>query len=198
MYIHPILSSLAQPVRKAVGDASTSHSFRKGEVVLDAGQESENAYCVASGLIRVVSAGSSEADLTTNFLKPDDIHIGTGLCSAEHFVSDVRLVAALPSSLYIVPRRHLRKLCETYPQVALQLLDMKITRIGAMRRQMRRIATLSAEQIVTHVLHDLVQRGRRIDDRVARFALERERAVADGDLQLAAVVGARACEPDGA
>jgi len=167
MYIHPLLSTLPEAVRKAVSDATTLREFRKNEVVLEAHQHTDFVYCVGSGLLRVVSTGSGDADLTTHFLKPDEIHIGPDL-TERGYQSDIRLIAALPSSVYMVPRRHVRRLCVAYPAVALGLLEMKIQRVAMMGRQMRRVATLSAEQIVGRALYDLTQErpdGRRVLDK---------------------------------
>ena len=158
MYIHPLFASVPETARKAVGDASALSSFRRNEVILESGQKTDTVYCVASGLVRVVSTGSSEeSELTTNFLRPDDIHVGANITDSDSCVSEVRLVAALPSSLYLLPRRYLRTLCEHYPKVTLRLLEFKLRQIDDMRRQMRRVATLSAEQIITRALYDLAR-----------------------------------------
>lgn len=156
MYIHPLLASLPEATRKAVSAAAVLRSFRKNEIVLESGQQTEFVYCVGAGLLRVVSSGSGDADLTTHFLKPNEVHVGPNFTDRD-YRADVTLLAALPSSVYMIPRRYLRRLCEAYPAVALGLLEMKLQRIAAMGRQMRRVATLSAEQIVGRALYDLTQ-----------------------------------------
>ncbi|RYF83387.1 MAG: Crp/Fnr family transcriptional regulator [Comamonadaceae bacterium] len=159
MYIHPLLNSLPDAVRKFVSEASHLKSYRKGEVVLAMNEHMTHAFCVASGLIRIVSAGSADVDLTTGFLKPDEIFIGSSLASGDAEPADVRLVAALPTSAYLVPRSHLRRLCEQYPIVGLRLIDATLEKNRMLRRQIRRVATLSAEQIVARALYDLTQPG---------------------------------------
>ena len=159
MYIHPLLASLPEAVRRFVSDASPLRSYKKGEVALAMNEGSMHAYCVASGLLRIVSAGSTDVDLTTGFLKPDEIYLGSSLVSEEAEPSDVRLVAALPTSAYLVPKKYLRKLCEQYPVVGLRLIDVTLEKNRMLRRQIRRVATLSAEQIVTRALYDLTQPG---------------------------------------
>lgn len=175
MYIHPILASLPDAVRRFVSDASPLRSYRKGEVVLALNEHTTHAYCVAAGLLRIVSAGSADLDLTTGFLKPDEIYIGSGFASGDDQPSDVRLVAALPTSVYLVPRRHLRKLCEQYPIVGLRLIDVTLEKNRLLRRQIRRVATLSAEQIVARALYDLTQPGpdgsRAIDKRIPQSVI---------------------------
>lgn len=175
MYIHPLLSSLPDAVRKFVSDASALRSYRKGEVVLAMNELTPYTYCVAAGLLRIVSAGSTDADLTTGFLKPDEIYVGSNLASGNSEPSDVRLVAALPTSVYLVPRTHLRKLCEQYPIVGLRLIDVTLEKNRMLRRQIRRVATLSAEQIVARALYDLTQPGpdgsRAIDKRIPQSVI---------------------------
>jgi len=167
MYIHPLLSQLPDAVRKAVSDASSLRDFRKNEAVLRAQEVTDSVYCVAAGLLRVVSTGSGEQDLTTHFLKPDDFYLGPHFAD-QGYQSEVSLIAALPSSVYVIPRRIVRSLCMAYPSVALGLLDMKVRRLAALGRRMRRVATLSAEQIVGRALYDLTQErpdGRRVIDK---------------------------------
>lgn len=167
MYIHPLLSQLPDAVRKAVSDASSLRDFRKNEVVLRAQQQTDAVFCVAAGLLRVVSTGSGEQDLTTHFLKPDEFYLGPHFAE-QGYESEVSLIAALPSSVYIIPRRIVRSLCTAYPSVALGLLDMKVRRLAVMGRRMRRVATLSAEQIVGRALYDLTQErpdGKRVIDK---------------------------------
>lgn len=175
MYIHPLLASLPDAVRRFVSDASALRSYRKGEVVLALNEHTTHAYCVGAGLLRIVSAGSTDVDLTTGFLKPDEIYIGSGLASGDAQPADVRLVAALPASVYLVPRHYLRKLCEQYPIVGLRLLDMTLEKNRMLRRQIRRVATLSAEQIVARALYDLTQPGpdgmRAIDKRIPQSVI---------------------------
>jgi CRP-like cAMP-binding protein len=156
MYIHPLLSTLPETVRKSVTLEATLRSFRKNEVVLEVEQYTDFVYCVGSGLLRVVSTGSDDADLTTHFLKPDEFHVGPDLSGAGH-QSEIRLIAALPSSVYLIPQSRMYRLCVDYPAVALGLLDMKLRRVAQMSRQMRRVATLSAEKIVGRALYDLTQ-----------------------------------------
>lgn len=167
MYIHPLLAQLPEAVRKAVSDASSLRDFRKNEAVLRAQDHTDFVYCVAAGLLRVVSTGSDEQDLTTHFLKPDEFYLGPHFAD-QGYQSEVSLIAALPSSVYIIPRRVLRSLCMAYPLIALGLLDMKIRRLAMMGRRMRRVATLSAEQIVGRALYDLTQEradGKRVIDK---------------------------------
>lgn len=175
LYIHPLLSSLPDAVRKFVSDASPLRSYRKGEVVLAMNESTAYSFCVAAGLLRIVSEGSTDADLTTGFLKPDEIYVGRKLTNGNTELSDVRLVAALPSSVYLVPRSHLRKLCEQYPIVGLRLLDVTLEKNGMLHRQIRRVATLSAEQIVARALYDLTQPGpdgsRAIDKRIPQSVI---------------------------
>jgi len=112
---------------------------------------------VASGLLRVVAHGrAGSGDVTTEFIRRDDFFLGASF-TEDRYQAAQTLIAALPSSVYLIPISAIRKLCERHPQVALALLDIAMKRVAAMRGQLRRISALSSEDLVSRVLHQLTQ-----------------------------------------
>ncbi len=157
MYLHPLLSQLPPAEREALVQQSELRSFRRNAPVLVAGDWTEHIYCVASGLLRVVARGRDDtADITTDFIRQDDFFLGPSL-SQDRYQATQTLVAALPSSVYLVPVAALRALCAKRPEVALGLLGLSMKRMSGIRGQLRRVSALSSEDVVSGVLRQLTQ-----------------------------------------
>ncbi len=157
MYLNPLFANVPQAERVALVRSSELRSYRRNEVVLAAGSWSDRVYCVASGLLRVVEHGSGRAqpvDVTTDFIRQGEFFIGPSLAE-DTFQVRHTLVAALPSSVHLIPIVALRKLCSAYPEVAIGLLELAIARMAVMRNQLRRMSALSTEDVVSRVLHQL-------------------------------------------
>jgi CRP/FNR family cyclic AMP-dependent transcriptional regulator len=157
MYLNPLFANVSQAERVALVRTSELRSYRRNEVVLAAGSESDRIYCVASGLLRVVEHGSGRAqpvDVTTDFIRQDEFFIGPSMAQ-DAYLARHTLVAALPTSVHLVPIVALRALCSSYPEVAIGLLELAIKRMAVMRNQLRRMSALSTEDVVSRVLHQL-------------------------------------------
>ncbi|MDP9894861.1 CRP-like cAMP-binding protein [Variovorax boronicumulans] len=143
--------------RKALIQCSEFRSYRRNDLVIEAGEWTDRMYCVTSGLLRVVArCNASSADVTTDFIQGGDLFHGP-LLSGDRYQAAAALIAALPSSVYLVPVAAVRELCSTHPEMALGLVDLSMGRLASLRRQLGRISSLSAEVLVGHVLHELTQ-----------------------------------------
>ena len=157
MYLHPLLSSLSTADRTALIQRSEFRSYRRNDLVIESDEWTDRMYCVTGGLLRVVARGNAgNADVTTDFIRRGDIFHGP-LLSEDRYQAASTLIAALPSSVYLVPVAAVRELCAKHPEMALGLVDLTLRRTGLLRRQLRRISSLSAEALVGRVLHELTQ-----------------------------------------
>ena len=157
MYLNTLVSALPPAERATLIQASERRSYRRNETVLAVDEWTDRFYCVASGLLRVVAHGrAGSGDVTTEFIRRDDFFLGASF-TEDRYQAAQTLIAALPSSVYLIPISAIRKLCERHPQVALALLDIAMKRVAAMRGQLRRISALSSEDLVSRVLHQLTQ-----------------------------------------
>lgn len=157
MYLHPLLSSLSTKDRKALIQCSEFRSYRRNELVIEADEWTDRMYWVTGGLLRVVARGSgNNADVTTDFIRQGDLFHGP-LLSVDRCRAVSTLIAVLPSSVYFVPVAAVRVLCSKHPKMALGLVDLSSQRMGLLRRQLRRISSLSAEALISRVLHELTQ-----------------------------------------
>ncbi|BEP62513.1 hypothetical protein GmRootV213_30670 [Variovorax sp. V213] len=152
-----MVSVLPPADRAALVKASELRSYRRNETVLAVDEWTDRFYCVASGLLRVVEHGRGHGgDVTTEFIRRDDFFLGSSFTEDRHQATQT-LIAALPSSVYLIPIAAMRKLCERHPQLSLALLDIAMKRVGVMRGQLRRVSALSSEDLVGRVLHQLTQ-----------------------------------------
>ncbi|MDQ0589454.1 Crp/Fnr family transcriptional regulator [Variovorax paradoxus] len=155
MYLHPLIASVPPDERAAFVQRIELRSYRRNEVVLGADEWSDRIYCVATGLLRVVVQGSEDSgDVTTDFIRQDDFFLNSALIE-ERYQAGATLVAALPTSLYLVPTVEFRSLCDRYPAVTMGLLDVVMKRTTVLRRQIRQISSASSERLISRILHEL-------------------------------------------
>lgn len=157
MYLHPLIANVPQAERAALVQSCELRSYRRNETVLATDDWTDCIYCVASGLLRVVAHGKSGAqviDVTTEFIRQDDFFLSPSFTD-DNYQAMQTLVAALPSSVYLIPVAAIRKLCGSYPEVAMGLLGLAMKRMTVLRNQLRRISALSSEDLVSRVLHQL-------------------------------------------
>jgi CRP/FNR family cyclic AMP-dependent transcriptional regulator len=156
MYLHPLIANIPSAERAALVQCSELRSYKRNDIVLAADEWTESVYCVASGLLRVVVHGSASSDVTTDFIRQDDFFLSPSF-SEDRYQAVPTLIAALPSSVYLVPVSAVRKLCAAHPEVSLGLLELAMKRMAMIRSQLRRISSLSSEELVSRVLHELTQ-----------------------------------------
>ncbi|MBT2336336.1 Crp/Fnr family transcriptional regulator [Variovorax paradoxus] len=158
MYLHTLIANVPPAERTALVRCSELRSYRRNEIVLAVDDWTDRIYCVASGLVRVVFPGrdNNSGDVTTDFIRQDDFFLSPSF-DEDNYQATQTLIAALPSSVYLVPIAAMRKLCAVYPEVALGLLGLAMKRMTVMRSQLRRVSALPSEDLVSRVLHQLTQ-----------------------------------------
>ncbi|MDQ0591629.1 Crp/Fnr family transcriptional regulator [Variovorax paradoxus] len=136
MYLHTLVAGLPHADRTALDEASELRAYQCDEPVLASGEWTDRVYCVASGLLHVVSHGrASGADVVTDLIGQHDFFLGPSL-SEDRYQAKHTLVAAQASSVYLIPVAAMRGLCEKHPQVAVKLLGIAIERTRALRGQL--------------------------------------------------------------
>ena len=155
MYLHPLIADLQPAERSALLECSELRSYKRNEILVNVDEWTDQIYCVASGLLRVVTPGRSDsAEVTTDFIRRDEFFFGASF-SEDRYQATQTLIAALPSSVYLVPVSAIRRLCALHPRVTLELIRFSMSRVTTMRRQLRRVSALSSEDLVSRVLHEL-------------------------------------------
>ncbi|MET3466439.1 Crp/Fnr family transcriptional regulator [Variovorax atrisoli] len=156
MYLHPLTASLPAAERASFARLCRLSHFKRNQTVLEAGASTDQLYCVATGLLRVVTPECGDRpEVTSEFIRPDgffDLPV-----REDRYRAEQSLVAVLPSSVYLVPVAAMRELCARHPEVAMALLGLVVSRMGMLSGQMRRVSTLPSEERVHRVLHQLTQ-----------------------------------------
>lgn len=158
MYLHPLLSAHVPDLeRKALVKHIELRYFRRNEIVVEATALTPYVYCVGSGLVRAAIAGASENEqVTTDFFRQDELFLG-GSLQADSYQAGVTLIAALPSSVYLIPAVHLHSLCLRYPAIAVQLVELEVWRTQLVRQQLRKVSSFPSDALVRRAMHDLTQ-----------------------------------------
>ena len=157
MYLHPLLSTVPPDERLELVHQIEVRTFRRNEVVMPQDDSTECLYCVGDGLLRVVVADThGHEDVTTDFIKRDEVYLASAF-EESRTRSGTSLVAALPSSVQIVPWREFHRLCGRYPEVLFGLLRLEAKRAAMLRKQLRRVSCSASEALVSRTLHELTQ-----------------------------------------
>jgi CRP-like cAMP-binding protein len=157
MYLHPLLSTVPPDERLELVHHIEVRTFRRNEVVMPQDDPTECLYCVGDGLLRVVVADTlGNEDVTTDFVKRDELFLASAF-EETRTKSGTSLIAALPSSVQIVPWRELHRLCSKYPEVLFGLMRLEAKRTVMLRKQLRRVSCSASEALVSRTLHELTQ-----------------------------------------
>ncbi|KWT98049.1 MULTISPECIES: Crp/Fnr family transcriptional regulator [unclassified Variovorax] len=156
MYLHPLIAGIPQSERAALVKKSELRTFKRNEVIVAFDEKTSYIYCIASGLARVVVPSGGEEGVTTEFVRQDDFFMGPTLMEPSYH-ADASLVAALPTTAYVVPIVAMKELCLKYPEISLGLFELARKRLVVLRAQLRRIASQSSEKLVSRILHELTQ-----------------------------------------
>ena len=156
MYLNPYLKTVPAAEREAFSQLCEQRTFRRKEVVLEAGTWVPYGVCVGSGLLRLEVQGSDGAGVTTEFLRQHEIFWEY---SERRFFyqSSVTLVAALPTHVFLVPLEALNRLVERHPSVVRAMAAQLINHLQQLRTQFRRVTTRSPEDVVARILHELTE-----------------------------------------
>ncbi|MDM0117562.1 Crp/Fnr family transcriptional regulator [Variovorax sp. J22R133] len=156
MYLHPLIASVPAAERAEFIRFVQLRSYRRNAVVLDVDEWTDCIYCVATGLVRVVMQGTDSQGVTSDFIGRDRFFLSPSL-QRDSYQPGATLIAALPSSVYLVPVSKLRALCARYPEVAIGLLELAVKRVATLREQLRRISASPTERLIRRILHELTQ-----------------------------------------
>ena len=150
MYLHNLLRNLPVSERELLVSRSELRAYRRGDTVYAKGQRSGQICLVTAGLLRVVVNNG----VTTDFIREGDFCPNLELSDAGlHASAD--FVAALPTSVYLIPAEDVWAMCRRHPSVALEFLTLNMNRVANLRGHLHRISSLPPETLITHVLHDL-------------------------------------------
>jgi len=158
MYLHPLLRKIPSRERLELVRHIELRAFRRNDVVMNGGEVPAQIYCVANGLLRIVVARDSPEteEVTTDFVKRDELYLVSAFDAMQRH-SRTSLVAALPSTVYVVPWSAFSGVFKRHPEVLLGLFELAVEQSARLRLRIRRVSSLASERLVGRALHELTQ-----------------------------------------
>lgn len=133
MYLHPLTANLPAAEREALLKCSELRHYKRNDTLLSAGESTDQIYCVASGLLRVVTPSRDQGtEVTTEFVARNDFFFDLSI-REDRYQSMNTLVAALPSAVYL--RTQMRRISSLPPEAVVhrvphQLTDLAPSSVG--------------------------------------------------------------------
>lgn len=118
-------------------------SFKKGEIIYHAGDESDSLYIVNNGKIRIYRLSESGKEQLVRILNPGDF---TGeLALFNETTHEAYAEAMAETKVCMIKRADLQAFLVKYPTISLKILTEFSTRLGQSEKQTTRFATEKVE-----------------------------------------------------
>ncbi|MDD2190094.1 MAG: Crp/Fnr family transcriptional regulator [Eubacteriales bacterium] len=139
----PIFNHLKDEQMIEITEAIQSASYRKGEIIYRAGDQSDSLYIVRSGRIRVYRLSESGKEQLVRFLSPGDF---TGeLALFGESVHEAYAEAVENTDICLIRRKDLQELLMRYPSISLKILAEFSSRLEKSEKQTTRVSTEKVE-----------------------------------------------------
>ena len=148
----PIFNHLSKEQMDEIANVTRSITFKKGDTIYRAGDQSDSLYIVSSGKIKIYRLSESGKEQLLRILNPGDF---TGeLALFSETVHEAYAEAIVETSVCTIKRFELQELLIKYPSISLMLMAEFSHRLEQSEKQMTRFAT------------------ERVETRIAMFLLE--------------------------
>ena len=139
----PIFNHLEQSQMDEIMAVTHSVSYRKGEYIYRAGEESDSLYIVSRGRVKIYRLSESGKEQLLHILNPGDF---TGeLALFSETIHEAYACAMEDTSICTVRRQDLQKLLLKYPSISLKVLAEFSSRLEQSEKQTTRFATEKVE-----------------------------------------------------
>ncbi|AFM00231.1 cAMP-binding protein [Desulfitobacterium dehalogenans ATCC 51507] len=139
----PIFNHLEAEQMAEITEAVQSDSYKKGEVIYRAGDQSDSLYIVRSGKIRVYRLSESGKEQLVRFLSPGDFTGEHALFSES--VHESYAEAVENTEVCQITRTDLQKFLLKYPSISLKILTEFSSRLEKSEKQTTRVSTEKVE-----------------------------------------------------
>ena len=139
----PIFNHLEKSQMDEIMAVTHSVSYRKGEYIYRAGEESDSLYIVSKGRVKIYRLSESGKEQLLRILNPGDF---TGeLALFSETIYEAYACAMEDTSICTVRRSDLQKLLLKYPSISLKVLAEFSSRLEQSEKQTTRFATEKVE-----------------------------------------------------
>lgn len=151
----PIFNHLEQEQMDDVMQAVQSVSFKRGEILFHAGNESDSLYIVNSGQVKIYRLSELGKEQLVRLLNPGDFTGELALFKAT--VLENYAEAIVDSQICIINRHDLQALLVKYPTISLKVLNEFANRLANSEKQ---TASIVSEKVETRIALFLAEQAK--------------------------------------
>ncbi len=153
----PIFNHLEEEQMDEIMNAAISMTYKKGEMIYQAGERSDSLFIVNKGRIRIYRLSESGKEQLVRILNPGDF---TGeLALFNEGVHESYAEAMLETQVCVIKRSDLQKLLLKYPTISLKILSEFSNRLDQSEKQTTSFATEKVETRIAMFLAECADSG---------------------------------------
>lgn len=150
----PIFNHLGNDQMDEIMKATRSVSYKKGEIIYSAGDQSDSLYIVSRGKIRIYRLSESGKEQTVRILTQGDF---TGeLALFRESIHESYAEAMEETNVCMITRSDLQEFLLKFPSIALKILSEFSNRLEASEKQATRFATEKVETRIALFLAECI------------------------------------------
>ncbi|MDD4766517.1 MAG: cyclic nucleotide-binding domain-containing protein, partial [Desulfotomaculaceae bacterium] len=138
VYLVPIFNHLEDGQIAEITEVIQSDSYKKGEIIYRAGDQSDSLYVVRSGKVRIYRLSESGKEQIVRFLSPGDFTGELALFSES--VHEAYAEAVENTAVCLIARTDLQKLLLKFPSISLKVLAELSSRLEKSEKQTTRVS----------------------------------------------------------
>jgi CRP-like cAMP-binding protein len=139
----PIFNHLNSEQMIEIMNATTSVSYKRGEIIYHEGDQSDSLYIVSKGKIKIYRLSESGKEQLVRILTPGDF---TGeLALFRESIHESYAEAMVDTDVCMITRADLQEFLMKYPSISLRILAEFSNRLASSEKQTARFATESVE-----------------------------------------------------
>lgn len=153
----PIFNHLDRDQMDEIMKAASSITYKKGEIIYSAGDESDSLYIVSRGKIKIYRLSESGREQLIRILLPGDF---TGeLALFRESIHEAYAETMAETDVCLITRADLQQFLLRFPSISLKILAEFSNRLESSEKQSARFATESVETRVAQFLAECAASG---------------------------------------
>ncbi|WP_071393216.1 Crp/Fnr family transcriptional regulator [Bacillus tuaregi] len=153
----PIFNHLEAEQMNEIMATARSSSYKRGEIVYKAGEQSDSLYIVSKGKIKIYRLSESGKEQLVRILNPGEF---TGeLALFNEGLHEAYAEAMLETQVCLIRRQDLQEFLLKYPSISLKILAEFSSRLEQSEKQTTRFATEKVETRIALFLAECLEEG---------------------------------------
>lgn len=153
----PIFNHLEKSQMDEIMAVTHSLTYKKGEMIYRAGDQSDSLYIVNIGRVRIYRLSESGKEQLLRILKPGDFTGELALFSES--IHEAYATAMVDTSICSVKRSDLQNLLIKYPSISLKVMEEFSNRLEKVEKQTTRLATEKVDTRIALFLAECIEAG---------------------------------------